>query len=95
MPVSLKRVLAAINLTGFMPRFSRSTYAVKSQVLEVCAPSFEKPDEKRVCLGRVDADAPAVEPQEHVSCEERHPLIAIDERMVHQERFKRGLPPSG
>ena len=59
-------------------------------MVEVTFRALEKTDEERVGLVRVDRELPPVQPEKDVCREERDSLVAVDERVVHQERFEHG-----
>ena len=59
------------------------------EVVEVALPRLEKSGEQGVGFIGVDIEAPAVEPQEDVRREERDPLVAVDEGMIHEQRLEK------
>ena len=59
-------------------------------MVEITIAGFQKPYQERVCLLRIDLEPPSIQSQEHVGGEEGNTFVPVDERVVHQQRLKKG-----
>jgi hypothetical protein len=60
------------------------------EMLKITSPAFKVPNQESVCVLGFTGNPPTVQAQKNVRREEGNALVAIDKRVVHQQRLEEG-----